>query len=390
MEIPGSDLDEATALWLYKEHGEHIRIEFPRPRRLNEYRFTLQFKSCVGQIPISDGRLLQILPKVPVVNLFRMLEYAYDLKSFQFLKGITGVDSLNDLFEHLVSVLAKRVIDRARKGLYRGYIREEQSLPYLRGRVLFVPSLRASMRGSARLECEYEEHTADLIDNRILAWTLFLLPRFGLKREDVRRQVGQAYRAISGMVQVTWMDACDCVNLLYHALNEDYRPMHGLCRFFLEHCGPRIEAGDREFIPFVLNMPALFESFMGEWLRGNIPRNMKLTPQHRAGLDESGAFSFRIDLVLWDASSDEVLAVMDAKYKRNHKPEDADIHQIVAYAVSMKTKNAFLIYPSNATRSVTLRVGDVVVRSLTFDIGMEPDEGGRLFLAGLMEAINSS
>lgn len=386
LEIPRSDFDEATALRLHQTHGERINIEFPSP--LNNYRYVLQSKGCVGQIPISHEKLLQILPKVPIANLFRMLEYAYNLKSFRFMEGITGVDSLNDLFEHLVSVLAKRVIDRARKGLYRGYIREEQSLPYLRGRVLFVPSLRASMQGSARLECEYEEHTADLIDNHILAWTLFMLPRFGLKREDVRRQVGQAYRALSGMVQVTRMDACDCINLLYHRLNEDYRAMHGLCRFFLEHCGPGIKAGQHDFIPFVLNMPALFESFVEAWFRVNIRRNMYLTPQYRAVLDESGAFYFRIDLVLRDVTSDKVLAVMDTKYKRHHEPEESDIQQIVAYAVRMNTKNAFLVYPSSATKSVTLHVGDVIVRSLTFDIGIEPDEAGRLFLEKLIEAVN--
>jgi hypothetical protein len=80
---------------------------------------------------------------------------------------------------------------------------------------------------------------------------------------------------------------------------------------------------------------------------------------------------------------------MDTKYKRNHEPEEADIQQIVAYAVRMNTKNAVLIYPSNATKSVTLHVGDVVVRSLSFDIGIEPDEGGRLFLARLIDAVNN-
>jgi len=386
LEIPEKDFDEATALRLHQVYGERIKIEFPSP--LNNHCYVLQSKGCIGQIPVSDDKLLQILPKVPIVNLFRMLEYAYNLKSFRFLDGVTGVNSLNDLFENLVSILAKRVLDRARKGLYRGYIREEQSLPYLRGRLLLLPSFRASMHGSTKLECEYEEHTADLIDNRILAWTLFLLPRFGLKREDVRRQVGQAYRALSGMVKVTRMDACDCINLLYHRLNEDYRPMHGLCRFFLEHCGPGIEAGEHEFIPFILNMPTLFESFVAEWLRANIPRYMHLTPQYHASLDETGTFSFRIDLVLSDVSSDSVLAVLDTKYKRHHEPEESDIQQIVAYAVRMNTKNTFLIYPSAVTKSVVLHVGDVSVHSLTFDIGIDPDEGGRLFLEELSRAIN--
>jgi 5-methylcytosine-specific restriction endonuclease McrBC regulatory subunit McrC len=55
------------------------------------------------------------------------------------------------------------------------------------------------------------------------------------------------------------------------------------------------------------------------------------------------------------------MAVLDTKYKRNHSPEESDIQQIVAYAVRMNTKNAFLIYPSTTTKSVALHVGDVCV-----------------------------
>jgi hypothetical protein len=81
---------------------------------------------------------------------------------------------------------------------------------------------------------------------------------------------------------------------------------------------------------------------------------------------------------------------MDTKYKRHNQPEEADIQQIVAYAVRMNTKNAFLIYPSKITKPVTLHVGDVTVRSLTFDISNEPDEGGRLFLEKLTEILHKS
>jgi 5-methylcytosine-specific restriction enzyme subunit McrC len=106
----------------------------------------------------------------------------------------------------------------------------------------------------------------------------------------------EAYRALSGMVKITRMDACHCIKHLYHRLNEDYRPMHGLYRFFLEHCGPGMKAGEHEFITFVLNMPALFESFVAEWLRANIPGNMHLTPQYQASLDQSGIFRFELTL----------------------------------------------------------------------------------------------
>jgi 5-methylcytosine-specific restriction enzyme subunit McrC len=386
--IPKADFDVTTALTLHHIHGNKISVEFPTP--LNNQSYVLRSRGYVGQIPVTDDLVMRINSKVPVDNLFRMLEYAYNLKSFDFLEGHISVESLDDLFERLAAILAKKILNRARKGLYRGYVGEQESLPYLRGRVLVMPSVRSAMRGSTRLECEYEEHTADLDDNHILAWTLYRLPRFRLQRDEVRRQVRQAYRVLARTVEVTSVEAKDCVRRLYHRLNEDYRPMHGLCRFFLEHCGPGVETGEHDFIPFVLNMPSLFESFVAEWLRANLPAGMRVTPQYRADLDDSGMFAFRIDLVLRNVASDQVIAVMDTKYKREERPEEADIQQIVAYAVRMKTKDAFLIYPSSVTQSRVLLVGDDIrVQNLIFDVGKDPDEAGRLFLGRLNEALAS-
>jgi len=377
--IPSTEFDEETALAL--DQGSHIEVDFPSPK--NDQCYVLRSKGYIGQIPVSDDILIRISPKVPVQNLFRMLEYAYDLKSFQLLEGLTTADSLDDLFENLAAILAKRVLDRARKGLYCDYIIEEESLPYIRGQIKVMPSLRAVMRGSTRLECEYEEHTPNVDDNLILAWTLYQLPRFRLKREDVQHQVRQAYRTLASTVDVKSVEPRVCINRFYHRLNDDYRPMHGLCRFFLEHRGPGIAVGDHEFIPFVLDMPNLFESFVAKWLQANLPTGIRLETQYKTDLDEFGMFVFIIDLVLIDTASNIVLAVLDTKYKRKEHPEGADIQQIVAYAVRMNTQKAVLIYPSTTTQAVNLNVGEVNVRSLIFDIGVDPDLAGQLFLEEL-------
>jgi len=38
--------------------------------------------------------------------------------------------------------------------------------------------------------------------------------------------------------------------------------MHRICRLFLERLGPKIKAGERLFLPFMLYMPKLFETFV--------------------------------------------------------------------------------------------------------------------------------
>src|SRR3989442_4492266 len=109
-------------------------------------------------LPLGD-LLLRLQPKVPVSTIFGMLEYAYQLQSFKLLRGSVRLDSLTDVLEQLAAILAKRVLDRARKGLYRSYVAQEETLPYLRGRLRLSETITTQLRGITRLACAFEEHT---------------------------------------------------------------------------------------------------------------------------------------------------------------------------------------------------------------------------------------
>src|SRR5262249_44483284 len=153
-------------------------------------------------------------------------------------------------------------------------IDECEELPYVRGHLDVVRATLNSMRGIPRIPCHFQEHTADLEDNRILLWTLHQVRRQALSQEKVRIELDRARRALVGTITLERYSPSDCINRLYHRLNDDYAPMHGLCRFILEQTGPGIELGDRTFVPFELNMPQLFQTFVAEWLRANAPRGM--------------------------------------------------------------------------------------------------------------------
>ena len=312
-----------------------------------------------------------------------MLEYAYKLESFEFLEGSISIQSIDDLFERLANILAKRILDRNRKGLYRNYLERTENLTCVRGRVNIVPTTVSILRGSLKIVCEYQEHTADLEDNQILVWTLFQLRHFNFQRQEVKRNVRQAYRELINKVGLSQIEPRVCMNRFYHRLNQDYQPMHGLSRFFLEHCGPGLEIGEYNFIPFVIFMPKLFESFVAEWLKVHLPSGYQIDIQYKAAF-EKGSFVFYIDLVLKDARTDTVLAVLDTKYKRKATPDNADIQQIIAYAVSVGTENAFLIYPSPVTGIIDDRVGPVRIRSIVFNIGEDPELAGQKFLETLL------
>jgi len=276
-EIPRQEMQEGIARIIYENYGSQISVDFPT---MVKDRYTLKSQIYVGQIPISDECRLIINPKVSISNIFQMLEYAYDLRPYKPL-GIIEFAAIDDLFETLAQKLAQLILNRVRKGLYRGYLQEQDYLPYVRGRINIAKTLQSMTYGSVNLCCEFEEHTADLDDNRILTWTLYCLRLLQFKHSEAQQYVRKAYRALIGSITVEPKNALDCIGRIYHRLNYDYRPMHGLCRFFLEHLGPGLESGKYEFLPFLLHMPNLYEVFVATWLKEHVPPYINVETQKK-------------------------------------------------------------------------------------------------------------
>jgi 5-methylcytosine-specific restriction enzyme subunit McrC len=347
----------------------------------NQNTYGIRSRGWIGQIPIGDDLLIRVVPKVPVGNLFRMLEVAYNLRSFRLFDGEIAIESLDDVYERIVSILSRRVLDRVRKGLYRSYLDDAEDLPYVRGHIDVVGVALNSMRGVPRIPCRYQEHTADLDDNRILLWTLQQVRHQGLQQTKVRIELDRARRALGGTITLAHFSSTDCVYRFYHRLNDDYAPMHGLCRFILEQAGPGIQAGDRTFIPFQLYMPNLFESFVAEWLRANAPKGVTVRPQHTAKLDANFEMKMHVDIVLCDEVSQQAIAVLDTKYKASEQPSEADIYQVAFYAKELHVTRAMLVYPSPLASPFRMRHGkDILLESLVFDVSKSPDIAGASFL----------
>ena len=356
-------LSEVQALALYND--PHFEFEWPNPG--NNFHYCLRSKGRVGHIPVGDT-VMVVQPKVPVASIFGMLEVAYKLTSFKILEGETAVESLEEIYPRIALILAKRVNDRYRKGLYRSYLEKIEDLEYVRGRVDIRGNIRNALVTAPRLHCQYQELTADLEENAILLWALYLASRLGLTRDDVKSQVRRAYRNLYGAVSLEPKTARDCVGRFYHRLNHDYQPMHGLCRFLIEHTGPDIDIGGHEFLPFSIDMPQLFEVFVAEWLAENLPEDLKVDAQYHARLNSNADLSFRIDLVLSDRISGQALAVIDTKYKIAEQPSESDIQQVVAYAVELGVSRAHLVYPFALARPVKAKIGNIEVSTTGIDL----------------------
>jgi 5-methylcytosine-specific restriction enzyme subunit McrC len=365
------------ALW----EGYHSQIEVQEPSFKTKQQWRLTAQGWVGHIPLSPEFRVILKPKIELGNLFRMWEYAYQLNSFHLFDGLIECQSLPEFYERLAHVLALRILERGRKGFYRAYLAQAEPLPYLRGRLEMQPA--AQRPGQTKLLCHYEEHTADIADNQILAWTLWHIARSGLCTERTLPAIRRAYQALQGLVTPVAYGPQACVGRAYHRLNEDYRPLHALCRFFLDQSGPGHALGERSMLPFLVDMAHLYELFVAEWLKANLPPHLEIKAQERIDLSSTDSLHFQIDLSLYENSSAVPRCILDTKYKAG-PPTAADIAQVIAYAKVKRSREAILIYPGPLPQPLEKTIDDLRLRSLTFALDGNLEEAGKAFLDKLL------
>jgi 5-methylcytosine-specific restriction enzyme subunit McrC len=358
---------------IYSKAGAYIDC-FISPRKGPGWQ--LAPKGYLGHLPISKKLHFIIEPKVPIKNLFKMIEVAsgFEVKAFD---SAFFVEELDEVFERLAQQLARMVMQACRAGLYRTYLPFREELKYVRGN---LDSVQLALKPhKARFDCRFEEHTVDVEENRILAWALRQISTMPFKDETIALAL-RALGILRSEVSLTKLAAGCCLDRDYNRLNKKYEPLHHLCWFFLANSGPVFSAGEHMMSSFLLNIDKLFESFVAQWLQKRLAaEGMALEPQYRFNVQH---LEFRIDILIKDKEG-RTIAVLDTKYKDEEKPSQEDVSQVATYALANGCKDAILVYPSPVTMPLDHLVGDIRVRSLWFDLEKDLDEAGEQLVANI-------
>jgi 5-methylcytosine-specific restriction enzyme subunit McrC len=378
--VPRGQISDEAGIRLFQQYPRQVQVE---PPHLADDAWKLTNQGWAGYIPLARDFGIFLEPKIPLANLFGMMGVAYRLGEF-LDSGVYQSASVEEFYEQLAYILARRILARGRQGFYRAYVPKHDVLPYVRGR---VDVSRNNPAYEMQIPCDFHEQTLNIDDNKILAWTMFTLTRSGLLTARVAPAVRAAYRALVGAVSLTPIGIQILVGRTYHRLNQDYRGLHALCRFFLDNYGPQHIAGDQAMIPFLVDMARLFELFVAEWLRVHLPDDYLLRAQERVEIGDSGDLHARVDLVLYERTTGRALAVLDTKYKTPAHPTPEDVFQVAGYADLKGCREAYLVYPARLKQPLDIRVGDVRVRSLVFELEGKLDDAWTRFLQQLAPSI---
>ena len=368
-QIPQEIIDE-----LKEKYKSKLQINLKYTKQGDQWLIISQ--GWVGYIPINNDWNFQINPKVPIRNIFKMLEYAYNIKSFQFLDGLMTCESLPDFYNRLATIFAHRILNRIQKGLYSTYIKQSQELNYVKGKIDIKTMIKHPWKPT--LTSQYDNFTQDIEDNQILLWTIYIISRQQICQANTRILIRKVYHALQGYVTLSPFTANDCINRKCNRLNEDYHGLHSLCRFFLENTIPSHDKGNYNSLPFLVDMNQLYEKFVAAWLIQHLPPHLGIKTQHRVEYD---SFSFKIDLIIYNKETQENLYVLDTKYKT--KIKTSDIEQIIAYTFQQNCNHAIIIEPTN-NKPINAKINNMSIRSLNFSLDKDIEVSGNKFLQQLI------
>lgn len=369
------------SLRIWRRYGRQIQVEFPSPQTEGGWRLTSQ--GWVGLAPVTPALTLAIAPRVPVSNLFAMLDYAWDLRSFHLLDGLAAGATVGDAVARLAHILARRVLALAQRGFVGAYHERTEARATVRGRIEIPPLARRPWQPQPT--CTFADYTRDTLAQRALLWTLHCILHSPICIPAIQPNVRQAYRALSGVTTLTPVTVAELDELSYHRLNDDYRPLHALCRCFLSHTGPALGEGATPMLPFLVHMPRLFERFVATWLAAHMPEPIIIQPQARIPLAD-GRVTFVADGVWRNRATGHALGVFDTKYLDDPQPSTDAIAQVVAYARAVGCRHSLLIAPVAPTPPLDLLVGDIRVRTLAFPLAGDLDAAGQDVLAAIVDS----
>jgi 5-methylcytosine-specific restriction enzyme subunit McrC len=359
----------------YERQQRVVQVAFPGYKTGGQWQLTPQ--GWVGYIPLMPDLHLALQPRVPLSNLFHMLAYAHQLRRFHLLPDLTQCDTLPGFYDCLAEELARRILHRARQGLFREYRLRAERLPYVRGRLEL--DLNAPPGTRPDILCQYEEQTIDNLDNQLLLWTLHVVDRCGLCRQETGRLVRRAMNVLRSSVQLISFTPAAGRERNYTRLNADYAPLHTLCTLLLTHSAPAMGAGTKPTPVFLVHMATLYEQFVAAWLAEHLPAPWQLEAQVQISLGDNQDLQLAADMVLHDGEYRPV-AILDTKYKTPNRVDPADFNQVVTYAQAKQCPYAFLVYPQPLARPVDIHLPNLHIRSLAFPLAGDLEANGKAFL----------
>ena len=338
-------------------------IEAVGRRALKHRDGDLAASKHVGIITTRRGVVVEVLPKIDLGGesdpdhertrqvFLRMLRSSRRLPVELPESGIRAMRRF-PMLEVFVRQFLHNLETLARAGLARRYVPVEESLPFLRGRILFREQLRRNVADQARFHVAHDELSVNRPANRLIHSALARLApgvRSGENRQLLRE------------IKATFADVPEAADLhadwRKHHVDRSmrhYRQVMQWVGLFLFDRGLATFSGRHVNLSLLFNMEQVFQDFVTKCFRRfqDCYRVAAESPQKcLAKTDGNDVFTMKPDLSL--TQGEQVVFILDAKWKEiqarsddlKHGIDQRDMYQLYAYGKRYGCRAVALVYP---------------------------------------------
>ena len=342
--------------------------------RHDNYRPVLQFDrkgglragNYVGIITTKRRNIVEILPKIELGGtadpdheetrriFLKMLRWSRLLRSAaRFPNSAIRAMRRFPMLEVFVRLFLDNLGLLVRGGLSRRYVRVEENLPYLRGRILFRDQLRENLINQSQFFVQHDELSVNRPANRLIQSTLSKLKP--VVRNEENRQLLRNLEAAFIEVPSANDLRGDWRKHSVDRSMQHYRPVMRWVGLFLFNRGLTTWSGSHVNQSLLFPMEEIYEDFVTHSFRRHQDLFSVVAQGPREKFMETNGkspFRTRPDIAL-KAGGGEVKFILDAKWKHfntetdasKHRPDQRDLYQLYAYGKRYGCKTVALVYP---------------------------------------------
>ena len=344
----------------------------------------IQARNYVGVLQTKGGLTIEILPKIADKNdaerskavFIKMLR---TLKNFPFKSSnLASLKTQNlPLLEIFISMFLSELEALVKRGIKSDYVPLEDNLNFLKGKLNINEQIKRNSIHKERFYVGYREFLSDIKINRIIKTTL----KFLYKKSNSSKNQQKIRELLFIFDEVLECD--DYKNffakLVINRQAKHYEQTLLWCKIFLLNNSFTPHKGDDLGFALLFDMNALFESYVGNFIKKSFPGTI-LQHSEKHLVEDPKSFKLRPDIFL------EGKFIADTKWKIISSSNDisqADLYQLYAYGKKHECDKLHLIYPKiDDIRQKTMKFryeDEILLKILYFDL--EKDENNANLLA---------
>lgn len=348
-EIENCDLDKLQAYLKCQKLGSALKVT----------RNGIKAKSFVGVIKYKNLHL-EILPKlisknannsneiqeeersIILKNLIFMLSYTKNL-DIKTSENAKLANEKNPFIEILIREFATSLFEALKRLTPKKYVREEENLNYLKGKIKFSENIRYNCTNQAKFYCEYDEFSENNPLNQLFLFVSTCL--YNISNNSYNKKLLKFIINYYSDISFVRFDKFKIQKIKLTRSQEFFKKPFNLAKMFVEKTSVDLSKNKFENITLVWDMNKLFEEFIFELIKRKIPERSPIAQKTKRLLrsTQETRRDTKVDILVQHPQ-----VIIDTKYKKFTNFDDissADIYQVTTYCTLYGYKKAILLYP---------------------------------------------